>query len=80
MKLGEYSNSFDCNPVPAVVQTSRVSEPVEHIFADVRQLSDGDMLFDYTDRSACQSHKFSSKNRDAMRLYFYANEFEACNP
>jgi hypothetical protein len=79
--VGECTINFEYVPVPQVL-TNVLSnrEIIEHILQVSGSRRDDEWLRDYADGTAFKSHEFFTAHPDALRLHFYSDEFEVCNP
>jgi hypothetical protein len=85
----EFSLGFDSNGKPATfvyVSVSSVLQQMlgnddirDHILSNNNDLSCSDTMSSFKDGSIYENHLFFSKNRDALRLHLYLDEFEVCN-
>ena len=60
-----------------VLSKNEVYDQIEHV---QNVLKNPDLLCDYKDGTIFKSHEFFRRHLIALRLHFYADEFEACNP
>ena len=68
-------------PIPSVLKLvlskDEVYDQIEHV---QNVLKNPDLLCDYKDGTIFKSHEFFRRHPMALRLHFYADEFEVCNP
>ena len=88
----EFSLGFDSNGKPATFVYISVSSVLQqmlgnddichHILSNSNDLfsGDGDTMSSFKDGSVYENHLFFKENCDALRLHFYLDEFEVCNP
>jgi len=75
---------FQYIPITKVLELLLSNDEVFQNFQEYRSrrfdCSNEDVIKDYADGSVFKTHSFFSKQNDSLRLHFYVDEFEVCNP
>ena len=72
---------FSYVSVTSVLKHMLLNEDIRHhILSRQDVLPNSDRMTSFVDGSVYADHSFFSKHRDAIRLHFYLDEFEVCNP
>lgn len=72
---------FSYVPVSSVLELTLSNVDIrDHILSRNTVLSSGDCFSSYSDGSVFNEHAFFTENPNALRLHFYLDEFEVCNP
>ena len=74
-------NSFQYVPVLETIKMFLAHQDVaSEIVKDCTQVADNDYLYSYKDGSACQNSTLFRNDKSSLRLHFYVDDFEVCNP
>jgi hypothetical protein len=72
---------FSYIPVTSVLKLVLSNDEIRHHILSRQNLScSGDGMYSFVDGTIYKQHAFFSINPNAIRLHFYLDEFEVCNP